>query len=90
MVFQTGIVDISAVCVGNTECPDTASVGALPIVKLLGRKVQFFDPAVGAVINVIVNPRFFEDLRKHTVVSEGVDVVARLDGEAEMLPTEFL
>ena len=83
-------MDISGIPVGDAVGAHAASVGTLPIVQFLKGQIWLFRAVIRAVIDIIINARFFQKLGEHAIMSEGVYVVARFHVETEIILEKFL
>ena len=90
MVIKSFFMNISAVAVRETECVYDASVRTLPEMEVIGRKIRLFKTVVGTLIDIIIDSRFFKKLRKHTVMTERVNIISCLYIETEVFFKEFL
>ena len=83
--LNTLVLDISAVAVINMVRKNLASVRAFPIMYRVIGKIFLFRLTARSVVNIILHSCLFKKLRKHTVVTEGVNIVARIGYLAEIL-----
>ena len=79
------VTEVIAVAVKNMKSCNGASVGAVPIVKRAFGKILLFRITARTEINIVFHSRFSEKLGQHAIVTERVNIVARLGYCAEIL-----
>ena len=78
-------MEVIAVAIKNMKSRNGASVGTVPIVKRAFGKILLFRITARTEINIVFHSRFSEKLRQHAIVTERVNIVARLGYCAEIL-----